>query len=124
VETLLGRRRYFPILRAGVRASQQARAAAERAAINFPIQGSAADILKIALREVHRKLREQGFSARMILQVHDELVLETPIKEMEEVVPLVVETMESAYELKAPLRAEPEYGPNWYDMHAWRSSRA
>jgi len=119
VETLLGRRRYFPILKAGVRASQQARAAAERAAINFPIQGTAADILKIALREVHRKLRERGFAARMILQVHDELVLETPIAEMDEVVPLVVETMARAYELKAPLKAEPEYGPNWYDMQPW-----
>ncbi len=119
VETLLGRRRYFPILKAGVRASQQARAAAERAAINFPIQGSAADILKIALREVHRKLREQGFAARMILQVHDELVLETPIAEMEDVAPLVVQTMESAYALKASLKAEPEYGPNWYDMQPW-----
>ncbi len=119
VETLLGRRRYFPILKAGVRASQQARAAAERAAINFPIQGTAADILKIALREVHRKLRERGFAARMILQVHDEIVLETPIAEMEQVVPLVVETMENAYQLKAPLKAEPEYGPNWYDMQPW-----
>ena len=119
VETLLGRRRYFPILKAGVRASQQARAAAERAAINFPIQGTAADILKIALREVHRKLRAGGFAARMILQVHDEIVLETPIAEMEQVVPLVVETMENAYELKAPLKADPEYGPNWYDMQPW-----
>ncbi len=123
VETLLGRRRYFPILKAGVRASQQARAAAERAAINFPIQGTAADILKIALREVHRKLREGGFAARMILQVHDEIVLETPIAEMEEVVPLVVETMESAYELRAPLKAEPEYGRNWYDMEPWMGGK-
>jgi len=55
----------------------------------------------------------------MILQVHDELVLETPIDEMEAVVPLVVGTMESAYELKAPLRAEPEFGANWYDMKPW-----
>lgn len=119
VETLLGRRRYFPVLKSAARASQQARSAAERAAINFPIQGSAADILKIALREVHRKLREQDFAARMILQVHDELVLETPMAEMAEVTRLVVETMEAAYELKAPLRAEPEYGPNWYDMKPW-----
>jgi len=121
VETLLGRRRYFPVLKSTARVSQQARAAAERAAINFPIQGSAADILKIALREVHRKLREQGFAARMILQVHDELVLETPIAEMEAVAPLVVATMESAYELQASLKAEPEYGPNWYDMQPWPS---
>ena len=120
VETLLGRRRYFPVLKSTARVSQQARAAAERAAINFPIQGSAADILKIAMREVHRKLREQGFAARMILQVHDELVLETPIAEMAHVVPLVVETMEAAYELKAPLRADPEFGENWYEMKPWK----
>jgi len=119
VETLLGRRRYFPMLKAEMRVSQQARAAAERAAVNFPIQGSAADILKIALREVHRKLREQGYRARMILQVHDELVLETPIAEMAQVAPLVVSTMEAAYKLKAPLRADPEFGPNWYDMKPW-----
>jgi DNA polymerase-1 len=116
VETLLGRRRYFPVLTSTARASQQARSAAERAAINFPIQGSAADILKIAMREVHRRLRAEGYGARMILQVHDELVLETPIAEMASVVPLVVETMEAAYDLKAPLKAEPEFGPNWYDM--------
>jgi DNA polymerase-1 len=116
VETLLGRRRYFPMLTSTARASQQARSAAERAAINFPIQGSAADILKIAMREVHRRLRAEGYGARMILQVHDELVLETPIAEMASVVPLVVETMEAAYDLKAPLKAEPEFGPNWYDM--------
>jgi DNA polymerase-1 len=121
VETLLGRRRYFPVLKSTARVSQQARAAAERAAINFPIQGSAADILKIALREVHRKLRKQDFAARMILQVHDELVLETPIAEMPEVTRLVVETMEAAYPLKAPLKAEPEFGPNWYDMKPWQA---
>jgi DNA polymerase-1 len=121
VETLLGRRRYFPVLKSTARVSQQARAAAERAAINFPIQGSAADILKIALREVHRKLRKQNFAARMILQVHDELVLETPITEMPEVTRLVVETMEAAYPLKAPLKAEPEFGPNWYDMKPWQA---
>ncbi len=120
VETLLGRRRYFPVLKSTARVSQQARAAAERAAINFPIQGSAADILKIAMREVHRKLREQGFAARMILQVHDELVLETPVAEMAVVAPLVVETMEAAYELKAPLRADPEFGENWYEMKPWK----
>ena len=120
VETLLGRRRYFPVLKSTARVSQQARAAAERAAINFPIQGSAADILKIAMREVHRKLREQGFAARMILQVHDELVLETPAAEMAVVAPLVVETMEAAYELKAPLRADPEFGENWYEMKPWK----
>lgn len=117
IETLLGRRRYFPVLQSTARASQQARAAAERAAINFPIQGTAADILKIALREVHRRLRADGYKARMILQVHDELVLETPEGELREVAPLVVETMEGAYALDASLKADPEYGRDWYDMH-------
>ena len=117
VETLLGRRRYFPVLQSAARASQQARAAAERAAINFPIQGTAADILKIALREVHQRLWAEGDEARMILQVHDELVLETPEGELMEVAQLVVETMEAAYALDAPLKADPEYGRDWYDMH-------
>ncbi len=116
VETLLGRRRYFPTLLSGSTAAKQAQAAAERAAINFPIQGTAADILKIAMREVHGKLRAQKLQARMILQVHDELVLETPMAEMDVVVPLVVETMNAAYHLDAPLKAEPEFGPNWYEM--------
>jgi len=120
VETLLGRRRYFPVLQTTATSSQQARAAAERAAVNHPIQGTAADILKIALIRVHRRLREGGYRARMILQVHDEIVLEVPAEELDAVVPLVVTTMESAYELRAPLKAEPEYGPNWADLQPWR----
>ena len=94
VETLMGRRRYFPVLQTTARGAQQARAAAERAAVNHPIQGSAADILKIALVRLHRRLREGGFSARMNLQVHDEIVLQVPEAELEAVAPLVVETME------------------------------
>ncbi len=125
VETLLGRRRYFPLLQiAGqgspASASQQARAAAERAAVNHPIQGSAADILKIALIRLHRRLIEQGFQARMTLQVHDEIVLQAPEDELPSLVPLVVETMESAYDLLVPLKAEPEIGRDWYDLRAWR----
>jgi DNA polymerase-1 len=120
VETLLGRRRYFPVLQTTATASQQARAAAERAAVNHPIQGTAADILKIALIRVHHRLREGGYRAQMILQVHDEIVLEVPAEELDAVVPLVVTTMESAYELRAPLKAEPEYGPNWADLQPWR----
>jgi DNA polymerase-1 len=123
VETLLGRRRYFPVLQTTASTSQQARAAAERAAVNHPIQGTAADILKIALIRVHRRLREGGYRARMILQVHDEIVLEVPAEELDAVVPLVVMTMESAYALRAPLKAEPEYGPNWADLQPWRPQR-
>jgi DNA polymerase-1 len=116
VETLLGRRRYFPVLQTTARGAAQARAAAERAAVNHPIQGTAADILKLAMLDVHRRLREQNFAARMILQVHDEIVLQTPEAELADVASLVVETMEAAYELAAPLKAEPEYGRDWYDL--------
>ncbi len=120
VETLLGRRRYFPVLQTTAPGSQQARAAAERAAVNHPIQGTAADILKIALIRLSRRLREQGLQACMILQVHDEIVVQTPELELPVVAPLVVETMESAYALKAPLKAEPEVGRDWYDLRAWQ----
>lgn len=123
VETLLGRRRYFPVLQTTASASQQARAAAERAAVNHPIQGTAADILKIALIRVHRRLREGGYRSQMILQVHDEIVLEVPAEELDAVTPLVVSTMESAYTLRAPLKAESEYGPNWADLQPWQPKR-
>ncbi len=123
VETLLGRRRYFPILQGeNVRGSQQARSAAERAAVNHPIQGSAADILKLAMLHLHKALREQGFAARMILQVHDEIVLQAPAEELAAVAPLVVQTMEEAYELKAPLKAEPEVGRDWYHLQPWTAA--
>ena len=121
VETLLGRRRYFPILQTGAGGAAQVRAAAERAAVNHPIQGSAADILKLALLAVHRRLREEGLAARMILQVHDEIVLETPEEELDATARLVTATMEAAYTLRAPLRAEPEFGRDWYDLQDWKA---
>ena len=123
VETLMGRRRYFPVLQTTARGAQQARAAAERAAVNHPIQGSAADILKIALVRLHWRLREGGFDARMNLQVHDEIVLQVPEAELDAVAPLVVETMEGAYTLQAPLRAVPEFGRDWYDLQAWPATQ-
>ncbi len=100
VETLLGRRRFFPVLKTTA-SSQQAynmRQAAERAAINHPIQGTAADIIKIAMIRLHRALRESGVRSRMLLQVHDELVLEVPPDELTAVSKLVRDTMEGAYE--------------------------
>ncbi|OQA42813.1 MAG: DNA polymerase I [Chloroflexi bacterium ADurb.Bin325] len=118
VETLLGRRRYFPVLKTTA-TTQQAynlRQAAERAAINHPIQGTAADIIKIAMIALHRRLHEGGYRARLTLQVHDELVLETPRDELEPVARLVRETMEGAYELRAALRVDVEAGPNWYEQ--------
>jgi len=121
VETLLGRRRYFPELdqRKGRKVGHQVRQRAEREAINMPIQGTAADIIKIAMINLSRALRERGYAARMILQVHDELVLEVPDDELDTVAPLVIEVMESAFTLDAPLVADANVGPNWAEMTKW-----
>jgi len=120
VETLLGRRRYFPVLRtqATGAAAYNIRQGAERAAINHPIQGTAADIIKIAMARLFRALNAGGYRARILLQVHDELVLEVPEDELTAVGRLVKETMEGAYELKAKLKVDMEAGPNWYEMAA------
>jgi DNA polymerase-1 len=113
VETLLGRRRYFHNM-AAMRGPERGRA--EREAINMPIQGTAADILKIAMRRLHQALRERGLRSRMLLQVHDELVLEVPDDEIEVVVPLVREVMGNAFELSVPLQVDVEIGQNWLEM--------
>jgi len=113
VETLLGRRRYFPNL-ARMRGPERNRA--EREAINMPIQGTAADIIKIAMIRLHQALRQRGLRARMLLQVHDELVLEAPDDEVETVVPLVREVMGNAFELSVPLKVDVEVGQNWLEM--------
>ena len=114
VETLLGRRRIFLELQGNLPFNQ--RQALERQAINAPIQGTAADITKLAMRNLHKCLRDQDLKARMLLQVHDELVLEVPHEELNVVAPLVRREMESAFELNVPLRVDVEAGPNWYDM--------
>ncbi len=118
VETLLGRRRYFPVLRtqATGQAANAVRQAAERAAINHPIQGTAADIIKIAMIRLFHALNAGGYRARMAIQVHDELVLEVPDAELARVARLVEETMEAAYDLKAALKVDMEAGPNWYEQ--------
>jgi DNA polymerase-1 len=116
VETLLGRRRYFPELQPGSKATHNVRQAAERMAINAPIQGTAADIINIATIRLHRALRERDLGARMILQVHDELVVEAPEGEVATVKPLIREIMENAFELKAPLKADLKVGQNWEEM--------
>lgn len=115
VETLLGRRRYFPELQ-NRRTPHNLRMAAERAAINAPIQGTAADIIKIAMIRLHEALRARGMRSRIILQVHDELVLECPEEELAEAATLVREKMEGAFALEAPLKVDLEAGPNWYDL--------
>ena len=116
VETLLGRRRYFPELRSGSRAHQNVRASAQRMAINAPIQGSAADIIKIAMIRLHRALKERGLKSGMTLQVHDELVLEVPEGELDEVAPLVKSIMEGAFQLDAPLKVDMKVGMDWLEM--------
>ena len=116
VETLLGRRRYFPELHSTQRARAGQRAAAERQAINAPIQGTAADILKIAMIRLDRRLSKAGLDARMVLQVHDEIVLEVPRSEVEAAVALTREVMERAYELNIPLKVDVELGENWLEM--------
>ncbi|HNS50300.1 MAG TPA: DNA polymerase I [Anaerolineae bacterium] len=116
VETLLGRRRYFPELSPQAPTPHNARESAFRMAINAPIQGSAADILKVAMKDLWQRLAAAKLRSRMILQVHDELVLEVPEGELAVVAPIVRETMEGAYPLSAPLRVDAKVGRDWLDM--------
>ena len=113
VETLLGRRRYIPDMTSRVNA---VRNAAERMAINMPIQGTAADIMKIAMARVHRALHESDLHARVLLQVHDELVAEVPRLEVERMARLLGDEMSGAYELDVPLVVDVRAGPNWDEM--------
>jgi len=121
VSTLLGRRRYFPELQTSSRAHTGVKRAAEREAINMPIQGSAADILKIAMVRLHRALQEKDLAARMILQVHDELVLEVPAEELPPVANLVRSVMEGAWDLDASLRVDIKVGKDWEQMEAYQA---
>ncbi len=114
VETLLGRRRYFPGLK--TQSNQNIRNREEREAINAPIQGTAADIMKIAMLHLHQALHKSRLSARILLQVHDELVLECPAEELEQTAALAQDVMENAYLLEAPLRTDARYGQNWGEM--------
>jgi DNA polymerase-1 len=116
VETLLRRKRYFPELRSGSAARGNHKAAALRMAINHPIQGTAADIIKIAMIRLHDELHNRGLSCKMILQVHDELVLEVPDGEVALVGDLVKTVMEGAYNLDAPLTVELKTGSHWGEM--------
>jgi len=117
VETLMGRRRYFPELQPDSKASHYARQAAERMAINAPIQGTAADIIKIAMIRLHQAFQERGTPSMMILQVHDELIVEAPDEEVPGIANLMCETMESAFDLDAPLRVDLKIGQNWGEMN-------
>jgi DNA polymerase-1 len=115
IYTLFGRRREFPLLQKGG-VNQNLIQADERVAINMPIQGTAADIMKRAMIDLYGALTREGLHGRMILQVHDELVLEVPEAEIQRTRDLVVQVMEGAYPMDAPLRANAQMGDNWDEM--------
>ena len=109
-ETLLGRRRYFPDIDSRIPA---VRNAAQRAAINMPIQGTAADIMKAAMIEIDQALPKASKKARMLLQVHDEIVLEVPEKDVTKVAKLVESKMENVIKLDVPIVAQAGSGDSW-----------
>src|SRR5690625_4714720 len=113
VETIFHRRRYLPDINSR---NFNLRSFAERTAMNTPIQGSAADIIKVAMIQVAERLEEENLEANMLLQVHDELVFEAPESEIPALKKLVEETMESAIELEIPLKVESDSGDTWYDL--------
>lgn len=114
VETLLGRRRYIPDIKSS---NRNVRMFAERTAINAPIQGSAADMIKIAMIRIHEALRDRALRTRMILQVHDELVFDTPRDEVDEVRDLVTRHMTTAMALTVPIAVDCGWGDNWLEAH-------
>lgn len=114
VQTVLGRRRYLKDINSR---NAVVRGAAERNAVNAPIQGSAADIIKIAMIRIHEKLQAGNFKSKMLLQVHDELVFDIYKPELEEMKALIKSEMESAYKLEVPLDVELDIGDNWLEAH-------
>jgi DNA polymerase I len=114
VETLLGRRRYLNDINSH---NSFVRGFAERNAINAPLQGTAADIIKIAMINIHRKLEAEKLNTKMILQVHDELVFDVYKPELEKVKELVKQEMENAYNLDIPLVVDTGMGSNWLEAH-------
>jgi len=117
VETLLGRKRYFP--RLATASNQNEKRREEREAINAPIQGTAADIMKLAMIAVDNALEKSGLKARMLLQVHDELVLEAPQEEVMGTIELVQSAMEDVYSLEIPLSTEAQYGKDWGSLEKY-----
>jgi DNA polymerase-1 len=111
---MLGRKRPIPELASSIPAQ---RSFGERSAVNSPIQGSAADIIKLAMINIDRRLEHERFDARMVLQVHDELVFEVAHSGVDALKALVKSEMEGAYPLAVPVRVEIGSGPNWADAH-------
>jgi len=113
VQTLLGRRRPIPEINS---ANRQVREAAERMAINMPVQGTSADIIKVAMIELYQEMNKRHMESKMLLQVHDELLFEMPSEELEEMCRLVPEIMSTALELSIPLKVDIKSGQNWADL--------
>ena len=113
VSTLLGRRRYVPDINSR---NFNARSFSERIAMNSPIQGTAADIIKLAMVNYFESDAKEKFDAELLLQIHDELVFDIPKTEVEDFIEVIKEIMEHALEIEVPLKVEYEYGPNWYTM--------
>ncbi|MFA6097941.1 MAG: DNA polymerase I [Patescibacteria group bacterium] len=113
VETLFGRRRYLQEINSSM---AQVRASAERMAVNMPVQGTAADLIKIAMINIDKKLSNFSPKSKMLLQVHDELVFEVPAGEVEKMADFIAEEMNSVYKLKVPIKTEVSYGDNWGEL--------
>jgi DNA polymerase-1 len=114
VQTVLGRRRYLKDINS---ANIMVKSAAERNAVNAPIQGSAADIIKIAMINIHKKLTSENWKSKMLLQVHDELVFDVHISELETIKPIIKYEMENAFKMNVPLEVEMGIGKNWLEAH-------
>lgn len=110
--TITGRRRYLPELKSP---NFHIRSFGERAAMNMPLQGSAADLIKIVMIRVYKRLKEEGMRTRLILQVHDEIILDAPVCEKEKAIDIVKHEMENAMQLKVPLKVSVSWGKNWYE---------
>jgi DNA polymerase-1 len=113
VQTLMGRRRFLPEINSS---NRMVREAAERMAINAPVQGSSADIIKIAMIKLHREMERRNLKSKMLLQIHDELLFEVPDEEVEKMKSLVAELMSGAVELSVPVKIDIKLGRNWGDM--------
>lgn len=112
VTTLFGRRRWLPEIQSR---NFNIRSLGERLALNTPIQGTAADIIKIAMINVHRRLKRENLKSKLILQVHDELIIESHSEELEQVKRILLEEMENAAQLKVKLKVDIDYGKSWYE---------
>jgi DNA polymerase-1 len=113
VQTLLGRRRSIPEINS---ANRQVREAAERMAINMPVQGTSADIIKVAMVNLYREMQKRQLKSKMLLQVHDELLFEVPEEELDEMRQLVPQIMSTALELSIPLEVDIKTGQNWGEL--------